>query len=151
MSPRASTDWLLGDVEINADIEGDTDKQKEVEERLLWKLDLRLLFLILIIIMNQVDRNNIAAARLNGLEEDLHLTGQQFNTLISIMFVGYTLTQVPSNVFLNRLRRPSVYLSYCVFLWGIISISIGLCSYHAILVSRFFLGFTEATYYPGVV
>ena len=23
-------------------------------------------------------------------------------------------------------------------------------SYHAILVSRFFLGFTEATYYPGV-
>ena len=54
MSPRASTDWLLGDVEINADIEGDTDKQKEVEERLLWKLDLRLLFLILIIIMNQV-------------------------------------------------------------------------------------------------
>ena len=46
-------DWLLGDVEISADIEGDTDicdqdpdsdKRKEIEERLLWKLDLRLLF-----------------------------------------------------------------------------------------------------------
>ena len=40
-----------------------------------------------------------SAARLNGLEEDLHLTGQQFNTLISVMFVGYTLTQVPSYVY----------------------------------------------------
>ena len=39
-----------------------------------------------------------SAARLKGLEEDLHLTGQQFNTLISIMYVGYTLTQIPSYV-----------------------------------------------------
>jgi len=87
MSPRASTDRLLGDVEINADVERHTDicdqdpdssRRKEVEERLLWKLDLRLLFLILVIIMSQVlspflcrlsgttdiafqvDRNNIA-------------------------------------------------------------------------------------------
>ncbi|KIM50433.1 hypothetical protein SCLCIDRAFT_1225347 [Scleroderma citrinum Foug A] len=135
MSPRASTDWLLGDVEINAVIEGhtdicdqdpDSDKRKAVEESLLWKLDSRLLFLILVGVMSQVDRSNIAAARLKGLEEDLHLTGQQFNTLISIMYVGYTVTQVPSNVFLDRLRRPSVYLSYCILLWGIISISIGL-------------------------
>ena len=63
MSPRESTDWLLSGVEINADVERDTDicdqdpdsvKRKEVEERLLWKLDLRLLFLILGQIMSQV-------------------------------------------------------------------------------------------------
>lgn len=56
-------DRLLGDVETNMDAEGDRDicdqdpdsyKRKEVEERLLRKLDLRLLFLILIVIMNQV-------------------------------------------------------------------------------------------------
>ena len=55
-------DRLLGDV-ANADIERHTDicdqdpdsyKRKEVEERLLWKLGLRLLFLILVIVMNQV-------------------------------------------------------------------------------------------------
>ncbi|KIM50660.1 hypothetical protein SCLCIDRAFT_1225204 [Scleroderma citrinum Foug A] len=68
------------------------------------------------------------------------------------MYVGYTLTQIPSNVFLHRLRKPSVYLSYCILLWGIISISIGFAqSYRAVLVSRFLLGFTEATYYPGVM
>jgi len=45
-----------------------------------------------------------SAARLKGLEEDLHLTGQQFNTLISIMYVGYTLTQIPSYVYCRSSR-----------------------------------------------
>lgn len=39
------------------------------------------------------------SARLKGLEEDLHMTGRQFNTLISIMYVGYVLSQIPSYVF----------------------------------------------------
>ena len=37
-----------------------------------------------------------SAARLQGLEEDLHMTGQQFNTLISILYVGYVPMQIPS-------------------------------------------------------
>lgn len=36
------------------------------------------------------------AARLKGLEEDLHMSGTQFNTLISILYVGYVLMQTPS-------------------------------------------------------
>ena len=60
---RASTDRLLGDVEINTDIENytdvcdqdaDGDKRKELERKLLWKLDMRLLFLVLVYIMDQV-------------------------------------------------------------------------------------------------
>jgi hypothetical protein len=37
-----------------------------------------------------------SAARLRGFEEDLHLEGQQFNTLLSILYIGYILMQVPS-------------------------------------------------------
>ena len=36
------------------------------------------------------------AARLRGLEEDLHLNDSQFSTLLSILYVGYILMQVPS-------------------------------------------------------
>ena len=51
-----------------------------VESRLKRKIDLRLLpMIILMYIMNYLDRNNIAAARLAGLENELHLTGVQFN------------------------------------------------------------------------
>ncbi|KAL4069102.1 MFS general substrate transporter [Scleroderma citrinum] len=100
----------------------------------------------------EIDRTNMAAARLQGLEEDLHLTGQQFNTLIGILFIGYMPMQIPSNVFLHELQRPSLYLSYCTFLWGIFTIWTGIAtSFRTALVPRFFLGFVEATYYPGAV
>lgn len=33
--------------------------------------------------LNYVDRNAIAQARLNNLEDDLNMTGSQFNTTVS--------------------------------------------------------------------
>ena len=39
-------------------------------------------------------RNNYAAAKLQGLVEDLHLVGDQYQTGLSILFVGYILIQV---------------------------------------------------------
>lgn len=47
----------------------------------------------------RVAHSRQSVARLKGLEEDLHMTGQQFNTLISIMYVGYVLSQIPSYVY----------------------------------------------------
>jgi hypothetical protein len=46
----------------------------------------------------QIDRNNAAAARLRGFEQDLGLKGQEFATLLSILYVGYILMQVPRYV-----------------------------------------------------
>ncbi|KAG2062579.1 MFS general substrate transporter, partial [Suillus decipiens] len=124
------------------------------EKRLLRKLDLRVAFLVLVYIMNYMDRSNAAAARLRGFEEDLDMKGNQFNTLISILYVGYVLMQAPSNIFLDRIRRPSVYLSSCMALWGAITLFTGiqLCfRYHAALILRFLLGFVEAAFFPGAV
>jgi hypothetical protein len=38
---------------------------------------------------NYLDRNAIVNARLNNLEADLGLKGTQYNTCVSILFVGY--------------------------------------------------------------
>ena len=40
--------------------------------------------------------NFLSAARLKGFEADLHLKGQEFNTVLSIFYVGYILMQIPS-------------------------------------------------------
>ncbi|KIJ66637.1 hypothetical protein HYDPIDRAFT_129705 [Hydnomerulius pinastri MD-312] len=102
--------------------------------------------------MNFLDRYNAAAARLRGLEEDLHMSGRQFNTLISVLYIGYVLMQTPSNIFIDRLQKPSFYISCCVLLWGLCSLGTGLSqSYHGALACRFFLGFCEAAFGPGSI
>jgi hypothetical protein len=80
------------------------------EKRLVRKIDARLMpCLILMIVMNYLDRNALANARVQGIEKTLGLHGDQFNTAISVLFAGYIALQVPSNAILTR-TRPSVYL-----------------------------------------
>lgn len=43
---------------------------------------------------NFLDRNAMINGKLNGLDKDLGLTGTQYNTCVSILFVGYLLGQV---------------------------------------------------------
>ena len=60
------------------------------EKKLRRKID-RLIMpvVVTVYLMNYIDRNNYAAARLQGLEEDLGLEGDQYQTALSILFVGY--------------------------------------------------------------
>ncbi|KAG2065552.1 MFS general substrate transporter [Suillus decipiens] len=130
-----------------ADIDGPI-----VEKRLLRKLDLRVAFLVLVYILNIMDRSNVAAARLRGFEEDLGMTGNQFNTLIGILYAGYLLTQTPSNMVLHRMKRPSLYLSGCMITWAAITMCMSAVqTYNAARILRFFMGFVEATFFPGAV
>ncbi|KAG2049778.1 MFS general substrate transporter [Suillus hirtellus] len=132
--------------------EYDEQNRQTVEKRLLRKLDLRFAFLVLMYIMSCMDRTNAAAARLRGFEEDLGMTGNQFNTLMSIFYVGYLLTQTPSNMFLVRMTRPSLYLSNCMAICGAITLFIGVAqTYHAILILRFMVGVVEAAFFPGAI
>lgn len=123
-----------------------------VEKKLKRKLDMRCSLFFLIYIMNYLDRNNMAAARLKGLQEDLSLSDTQYATCLSILYVGYILMQVPSNIFINRIQRPSLYISCAMLLWGLISTLSGNAkNFTHMVVIRFFLGFVEAAFLPGAL
>ncbi|KAF6762658.1 MFS general substrate transporter [Ephemerocybe angulata] len=115
--------------------------------------------LVLIYILNYIDRNNAAAARLRGFQGDLGLSDRQFATVLSVLYIGYTMMQIPSNMFLNHIGRPSIYLPICMIIWGAISICTGIVSssgpisvdYFGALCTRFFLGFVEAAFFPGAL
>lgn len=66
------------------------------------------------VLANTVNRNNIAAAKLAGLQEELNLSSVQYETAVSILFVGYLLMQIPSNLLLNKFGKPAIYLPSCV-------------------------------------
>ncbi|KAG5366297.1 putative transporter [Yarrowia sp. B02] len=119
--------------------------------KLLRKMDWKLVPMVtLLYLMSFLDRGNIGNANIEGLSEDLGLTGQQFNLCLTVFFFTYCTFEVPSNMILKRLR-PSVYLPIIMLCWGTCMTLMGIVTnYHGLLVCRLFLGVTEAGLVPGV-
>jgi MFS family permease len=130
----------------------DPARRVVVEKSLKRKLDARCSLFVFIYIMNYLDRNNMAAARLKGLQEDLNLTNTEYSTCLSILYVGYIIMQVPSNMYINRISRPSIYIAIAMLLWGAISTLSGNTKKFGDMVAvRFLLGFVEAAFLPGAL
>lgn len=139
-----------------------TPEEKEIEKKLRRRIDgLIMPLVILVYLMNYIDRwvnfepifpflagflmniysNNYAAAKLQGLKQDLHLHGTEYETALSILFVGYILMQVPSNLMLNYIGRPSLYLGFFVCAWGLVSaLTSQVTTFGGIVACRFILG-----------
>ncbi|KAI1845045.1 hypothetical protein JX266_008838 [Neoarthrinium moseri] len=139
---------------VNADYSGAKKKTDPKEIALVKKLDYRIMpSLWAMYFMNYLDRNAIANARLNNLEEDLGLVGSQYNTCISVLFVGYLLMQIPSNMLMSSGKiRPSWYMCICMAAWALVSgLTAVVHNYSGLVAVRFFLGVTEAPFYPGAL
>ncbi|KAF4908104.1 putative transporter [Colletotrichum fructicola] len=128
------------------DYSGAHEKSDPREIALVRKLDWWIMpILWLMYWLNYLDRNAIALARLNTLEEDLNLTPTQYQTCVAILFAGYVIVGIPANMVVARVR-PSWWMGSCIAVWAVIS---GLTAvskdYTGLLLTRFFLGITEAT------
>ncbi|KAK9452947.1 major facilitator superfamily domain-containing protein [Dipodascopsis uninucleata] len=126
---------------------------EETRKKLLKKLDSHILPIIIVMyLMNYLDRTNLSQARLGGLEESLRLKGTDINTLTSVVFIGYIMLQIPSSMIIVKVRRPSVYLGSCMALWGLVSALHGATfNYASMFICRFLLGILEAPFFPGIL
>lgn len=131
----------LGDHEIVA-----------LNKKLVRKIDLLILPPIgILYILNYIDRQNLSAAKLQGITEDLNMTTEQFATAISILFVGYLPFQIPSNLIITKISRPGMYICTAVVIWGAISAATAAVhSYGQLLAVRAILGAVEAVFFPGM-
>ncbi|KAI1364811.1 allantoate permease [Xylaria arbuscula] len=132
--------------------EADPEWHRCMHKKLMRKVDIHLLpLLVLMYLLNFLDRNNLSQARLGTLEQDLGMSGTDFNLATSILFVGYILMQLPSNLLLTRVK-PSLYLSTAMTIWGVISTAQAAThSFGGLVAARFFLGFAEAPFFPGAI
>jgi hypothetical protein len=64
--------------------------------------------MVFLYILNYLDRQNIAAAKLAGIEKDLGLSLTQYQTCVSILFAGYIAFQIPSNMIMGKIQYPYV-------------------------------------------
>jgi hypothetical protein len=67
----------------------------------------------LLLFLYLFQRNAVTTARLQGLEQDLGLTDLHYEVILSILYVTYCPAQIPSNMFLNWVKRFSLTLSRC--------------------------------------
>lgn len=67
------------------------EEYKKVGYKATLKMDIIILpCLMLMYILNYLDRNNIASAKLANISEDLDLTPIEYQSCISILFAGYS-------------------------------------------------------------
>ncbi|KIW83497.1 hypothetical protein Z517_02742 [Fonsecaea pedrosoi CBS 271.37] len=139
-----------GHTKEDAAVAAAQQKTPEEEKKILRKIDVRLVpVLAFLYLVSFIDRANIGNARVAGLEKDLKLHGMQYNVALTIMFIPYSLLEVPSNIIL-KMTRPSYYISILLFVWGLIVTLTGLVqSYSGLLAARWFLGTAEAGFFPA--
>jgi MFS transporter, ACS family, tartrate transporter len=124
---------------------------RALELRTIRKVSWRLLPLIIVIyLVNYVDRTNISIASLT-MNKDIGLTAYIYGWGAGIFFLGYALFEVPSNVILEKVGAR-LWIARIMITWGIISglmaIVTGPTSFLAL---RFLLGVAEAGFFPGVI
>ncbi|KAA8913205.1 hypothetical protein TRICI_003267 [Trichomonascus ciferrii] len=130
-----------------------SEERKKMEKKLKRKIDISLLPMVFIMyVLNYLDRNNIAAAKLGSLEKDLNMNSSQYSTCQGVLFIGYILMSVPSNVILEKIGRPRFFIPGAMLLWGLISTCIGAVhNFGTMVFLRILLGALEAPFLPGVI
>ena len=91
---------------------------KHAEKALLLKIDLKLLpVLLLLFLVSFVDRTNLGNANIEGLQQSLHMKGNQYNIALFVFNIPYVLLDIPSNLMLRKVK-PGHWLGGMMFCWG---------------------------------
>ncbi|KAI7762942.1 hypothetical protein LZL87_013433 [Fusarium oxysporum] len=123
-----------------------------LEKKVIRKVDRNLVpILFLLFLCAFIDRINIGNARIQGLEADLNMSGEDYNIALFTFFILYILLEVPCNILLKNMR-PSLFLSAIMTGWGIVTICQGLTqSFAGLIVCRVIIGGLEAGFFPACV
>lgn len=122
-----------------------------VEARTIRKLKRRIIpFIMLLYVVSFLDRINISFAKLT-MDKDLAITSHQFGLAVGIFFIGYALFEIPSNLLLHKIGAR-IWLARILIIWGAVSALTGLVqNVQQLYWARFFLGWAEAGYFPGII
>lgn len=126
------------------------DKPKD-ERIFLFKLDAFFLSSVgLGYFIKTLNLNNVKYAYINGMQEDLGLKGTDFNIIQTCWSVGYIIGQIPSQLILHHVPAR-YYLGSLELIWTALTfLTVTVNSYNSMCALRFFVGLTEAGFFPGV-
>ena len=124
---------------------------KAAEEAVFGKISRRLVwFLLLLFIINFIDRTNIGFAALT-MNKDLGLSATTFGLALSLFSLGYVLFEIPSNMALAHFGAR-IWLARIMITWGIAATACALAQGPWSLIGlRVLVGIAEAGFAPGLI
>src|SRR3984957_1200531 len=107
-------------------------------------------FMLLMFGANFLDRVNISFAALR-MNQDLHLSPQDYAFAAGILFVAYTSLEIPSNLILHRVGAR-IWLARIMITWGLLAAAnCFVYDKHSLYGARLLLGAAEAGFFPGIM
>jgi len=121
-------------------------QQEAVLKKIAWRV---VPLLTLAYVINYLDRTNIGVAALT-MNKDLGFTATQYGLGAGILFIGYTVFEIPSNLALYSLGARR-WIARIMITWGIVSVATAwVYDVNSYYLARFALGVAEAGFFPGV-
>jgi ACS family tartrate transporter-like MFS transporter len=119
----------------------------QITRKVIWRLAP---LLILLYVVNQLDRANVGYAALT-MNRELGMSVSQFGFAAGLFYAGYILVAVPSNLMLARFGAR-IWMTRILVTWGIVaSLTAFVDSAHTLYILRFILGVAESGFFPGMV
>jgi ACS family tartrate transporter-like MFS transporter len=121
-------------------------QQEAVLKKIAWRV---VPLLTLAYVINYLDRTNIGVAALT-MNKDLGFTATQYGFGGGILFLGYTVFEVPSNLALYSVGARR-WIARIMITWGLVSVATAwVYDANSYYIARFALGVAEAGFFPGV-
>lgn len=126
------------------------DRKRELRSNAMRKNAWRLLpLLTLAFIFNYIDRTSVGFAALT-MNKDLGLSPVQFGWGAGVLFAGYCLFEIPSNLALYKYGARR-WLARIMITWGLAAAATALVQGPtSFYILRLLLGIAEAGFFPGV-
>ncbi|KAF9078339.1 major facilitator superfamily domain-containing protein [Rhodocollybia butyracea] len=101
------------------------------------------------VLVQFMDKTTLAYAAILGIEQEAHLTVDQYNWLGTIFYLSYLVFEYPQNLALQRFPVGK-WMSINIFVWSVALCSHAACkSFGGLFVARFVLGICEGSITAG--
>ncbi|KAE8326659.1 MFS general substrate transporter [Aspergillus sergii] len=132
----------MGPSSTYADPDAERAYRRKVD---LWVLPM----LCLMYFFDCMDRSNLANAKTDGLDADLHFQGNDYSLLILLFYIPFGLFDLPWNLLIKR-YSGRIMLSFMSVVWGILALcQCAAKSFGSLLAIRIILGIFEAGFFAG--
>jgi sugar phosphate permease len=120
---------------------------KALYSKISWRL---IPYIFVLYLLAYLDRVNVGFAAVE-MKHDLLLSNTVYGTGAGIFFLGSSLFDLPSNLLLNKVG-PRLWIARIMITWGLIATGMMFVrGPHTFYVMRFFLGVSEAGFFPGMI